>query len=245
MFALYTAPAINLFEKTTDRIAVKSNQHEYHVIPDRSRYLEFEPHRILDVYAHFPGGQGQGAGPPALFGAVEDAADGERLFYTVRRLPRRRTAEEKTLRRTIRLYRHRHVHLAASSPAGIDGEAAVAELSVRALCSNRHLTEHLAGRRRAAPTSACLTIPRSIVVCVAGPTPPREPIVSQLRSRSETAHTGTVTWRLINMLSLNHLGLVERGAGKNGAVAARNAVAVRRPVRQRHRTQDPRHPQRR
>ena len=55
MFALYAAPAINLFEKTTDRIAVKSNQHEYHVMPDRSRYLDFEPHRILDVFAHYAG----------------------------------------------------------------------------------------------------------------------------------------------------------------------------------------------
>ena len=40
--------------------------------------------------------------------------------------------------------------------------------------------------------------------------------MGQSRSRSETAYTGTVTWRLINMLSLNHLGLIERGAGKNG-----------------------------
>ena len=45
------------------------------------------------------------------------------------------------------------------------------------------------------------------LVCVAGPTPPREPIVSQLRSRSEIADIGIVTWRLMNMLSLNHLGL--------------------------------------
>ena len=56
MFALYAAPAVNLFEKTTDRMPVRSNQHEYHVVPDRSRYLDFEPHRMLDVYAHFSGG---------------------------------------------------------------------------------------------------------------------------------------------------------------------------------------------
>jgi len=41
-------------------------------------------------------------------------------------------------------------------------------------------------------------------------------VIGQHRSRSETAYTGAVTWRLVNMLSLNHLGLVERGAGKNG-----------------------------
>ena len=27
---------------------------EYHIVPDRSRYLEYEPHRVLDVHAHFP-----------------------------------------------------------------------------------------------------------------------------------------------------------------------------------------------
>jgi type VI secretion system protein ImpG len=63
------------------------------------------------------------------------------------------------------------------------------------------------------------------LVCVAGPTPPREPVVAQLRSRSETAHTGTVTWRLVNLLSTNHLGLVERGAGRN-AQALRETLAM-------------------
>src|SRR5262249_61905561 len=61
--------------------------------------------------------------------------------------------------------------------------------------------------------------------CVAGPTPPREPVVTQLRSRSEVAHTGTVAWRLVNMLSTNHLGLVERGAGRN-AQALRETLSM-------------------
>src|SRR5450432_3335467 len=54
-FALYAAPAVNLFEKTVDRIAVKSNQHEYQVVPDRTRALDFEPNRIVNVFAHIPG----------------------------------------------------------------------------------------------------------------------------------------------------------------------------------------------
>ena len=57
MFATYAAPAVNLFEKTVDRIPLKSNQHEYHVVPDRSHYLDYEPHRLLDVFAHYPGGR--------------------------------------------------------------------------------------------------------------------------------------------------------------------------------------------
>ena len=45
-FALYAAPAVNLFEKTVDRIPVKANQHEYQIVPDRSRHARFraEPH---------------------------------------------------------------------------------------------------------------------------------------------------------------------------------------------------------
>ena len=111
MFALYAAPAINLFEKTTDRIALKSSQHEYHVVPDRSRYLEYEPHRILEVYAHYPGGREQGAGASALLGFARTAQQVDPgPLYTVRRLPRRRTIEEKSVWRDLGLYGNRHVH---------------------------------------------------------------------------------------------------------------------------------------
>ena len=67
MFAVYAAPAVNLFEKTTDRIALKSNQHEYHVVPDRSHYLDYEPHRLLEVFAHYSGRTGKSTGQAALF----------------------------------------------------------------------------------------------------------------------------------------------------------------------------------
>jgi len=91
----------------------------------------------------------------------------------------------------------------------------VSELSVRALCSNRHLTEPLPIGAGGADFRLIEDVALD-VVCIMGPTPPRGPVVGHMRSRSEVAYTGTVTWRLINMLSLNHLGLIERGAGKNG-----------------------------
>ena len=114
--------------------------------------------------------------------------------------------------------------ISLSELGGTDDDSAIAELSVRALCSNRHLTEHLpigiGGADFRLVDDSTLDI-----VCVAGPTPPREPIVAQLRSRGETAYTGTVTWRLVNMLSTNHLGLVERGAGRN-AQALRETLSM-------------------
>jgi type VI secretion system protein ImpG len=116
------------------------------------------------------------------------------------------------------------MYISLNALGGMDDEDAVAELSVRALCSNRHLTEHLP--LGTGGTDFRLVDDVSLdLVCIAGPTSPREPIVTQLRSRSETAHTGTVTWRLINMLSTNHLGLVERGAGR-GAQALRETLSM-------------------
>ncbi len=54
-FALYAAPGVNLFDKTLDRIPVRSNQFEFPVIPDRSRLLDFETNRVTRVFAHIPG----------------------------------------------------------------------------------------------------------------------------------------------------------------------------------------------
>jgi type VI secretion system protein ImpG len=223
MFAVYAAPAINLFEKTTDRIALKSSQNEYHVVPDRSHYLDYEPHRLLEVYAHYSGGSDKVPLQALYSASLEHAQQQSGPCYTVRRLPRRRTVEEKRMGVSSD-YTGTDMFISLSALGGTDDDAAVAELSVRALCSNRHLPEHL-------PIGAGGADFRLIddlnldLVCVAGPTPPREPVVAQLRSRGETASTGTVTWRLVNMLSTNHLGIVERGGGRN-AQALREILSM-------------------
>ena len=222
MFALFATPAINLFEKITDRVPVRTNQHEFQVVPDRSKTLDFEPHRILDVYAHYAGRPNKIPVEP-LYSAQDGIDRKTGLFYTVRRLPRRRTADERRYG-TKSDYVGTELFVSIAEPAGIGDEPAVAELSVRALCSNRHLTEHLpvglggADFRLIDDTSLEIT-------CVDGPTRPREPVVSQLVNRGEEAHTGTVAWRIINMLSLNQLGLIERGAGK-GAGSLREILSL-------------------
>jgi type VI secretion system protein ImpG len=213
MFALYAAPAVNLFEKTTDRITVRTNQHEYQVIPDRGRYLDYEPHRIIDVYAYYPGAREKIRVSPLYSAEMDAFSASPTLAYTVRRLPRRRTMEEKKYGVSSD-YTGTDLFISIVEPAGVDDDG-VAELSVRALCSNRHLPEHLPVGEGGADFRL-LDNTTLDVVCLAGPTHPRGPIVGQHKSRSETAYTGAVTWRLINLLSLNHLGIVERGAGGSG-----------------------------
>jgi type VI secretion system protein ImpG len=221
--ALYTAPAINLFEKTTDRVQLKSNQHEYHLVPDRSHYLDYEPHRVLEVYAHYAGGREKVPVRPLYSASLDGAPLGSDISFTVRRLPRRRTVEEKRVGISSD-YTGTDMFISLSELGGVGDPEAIAELSVRALCSNRHLTEHLPIGHGGADFHLIEDFTLDLV-CVAGPTPPREPIIRQLRSRSESAHTGTVTWRLVNLLSTNHLGLVDRGAGHN-AEAVRETLAI-------------------
>jgi type VI secretion system protein ImpG len=221
-FSLYAAPAINLFEKAVDRIQLKPNQHEYHVVPDRSHYLDYEPHRVLEVYAHYLGRQEKVPVRPLYATSLQDSAFRSDTYFSVRRLPRRRTVEEKRTGISSD-YTGTDMFISLSELGGIDDEA-IAELSVRALCSNRHLTEHLPIGVGGADFRLVDDFTLDLV-CIAGPTPPREPIIRQLRSRSETAHTGTVTWRLVNLLSTNHLGLVDRGAGRN-AEALRETMSI-------------------
>lgn len=213
MFGLYAAPAVNLFELSTDRVPVRSNQHEYHVVPDRSRPLDFEPHRILAVFAHHHGGHEKVPVQP-LYSAQKDGRADMSLFYTIRRLSRQRTAQERQFGSTSD-YIGTDMFLSLLEPAQLGSGPEVAELSIRALCSNRHLPEHLPVGEGGADFRLIDNTTLD-VLCVEGPTPPREPITKQIRNRVEALHSGAVAWRLINMLSLNHLGLVQRGAGRDG-----------------------------
>jgi len=222
MFALHAGCAVNLFEMSTDRIPVKANQHEYQVIPDRSHPLDFEPHRILGVFAHPPGGR-EKVEVRRLYSGTFRAAPDRGLFYTTRALPRRRGSRERALGAASD-YTGTDLFISLIEPAQGGEEARAAELSVRALCSNRHLPEHLPVGQGGADFRLADNVTLD-VRAIAGPTRPREPVVKQLRGRTEIAPTGAVSWRLISLLGLNHLGLVEEGAG-HGAEALREALAL-------------------
>lgn len=221
-FALHAVPAVNLFEMSLDRVPVETGRHEYHLVADRSRPLDFEPHRILQVFAHHPGRTGKVPVPPLY--APRSTADGAvGLSHTVRRMPRRRTSRERTYGAASD-YTGTDMFLSLGEPAGLDADSAVAEISVRALCSNRHLPELLpigaSGADFRFSDDGVLA-----VVCIAGPTRPREPVVAQMRGRAEHLFTGAVSWRLISLLRLNPLGLVGTDGGQD-AEALREALML-------------------
>jgi type VI secretion system protein ImpG len=95
-------------------------------------------------------------------------------------------------------------------PAGLTDLDRVKELSVRAICSNRPLTEQLPVGETGADFR--LIDNTSVVMrCIVDPTPPRDSVIHAERRVREATHPGPMMWRLMNLLALNHLGLADRG----------------------------------
>jgi type VI secretion system protein ImpG len=219
-FALYAAPGVNLFEKALDRIPVRANQYELPVVPDRTRLLDFETNRVTRVFAHIPGAPQKVPVEPLHSVMASRSATG--LCYTIRRLPRRRTIEEKKYG-PVSDYAGTDVFLSLGERSDPDELLRVAELSVEALCTNRHLAAHLPVGQSGADFHFLDDVELN-VRCIVGPTPAREPYLTALEGKVTAASTGEVAWRLISMLSLNHLGLVD--CGGDGAERLREMLIL-------------------
>lgn len=222
-FALYAAAAANLFEMNTSRVPVSAGEHEHHIVPDRSRVLDFEAHRVIDVFAHYPGRRDKERVYPLYTLPGDNIPIRDALFYTIRRLPRRQTVQER--RNGPRsAYAGTELFIALHEPAGIDETERVRELSVRCLASNRHLTDQLPVGEAGA--DFFLVDDTSIGLrCIAGPTPPRESVVSMERKHRDIVPSGQTLWKLINFLSLNHLALTDRGP-KDRAGGLRELLSI-------------------
>jgi type VI secretion system protein ImpG len=221
-FSLYAAAAINLFEMPTARVPLKKSEHEHHIVTDRTRHLDFEAHRILKVQAHFTGGNAKTDVYPLYAAPPLETSETDTIYFTVRRLPRRRSAEERRSGQSSR-YIGTDMFLSLTNHKDRDDGMTVAELSIRALCSNRHLTEYLPVGIGGA--DFILEDKTNIkVTCLGSPTLPRDSIVARSHDNGEAINS-TSAWRLISMLSLNHLGISRRGA-KESAAALRELISL-------------------
>lgn len=222
-FALHTAPAVNLFEHQSDRVPIKKGQHEFPIIADRTRALNYEVYSVNEVYAHFAGGEKRKVEP--LYSVAPDTqAASDNWFYSIRRMPRRQSTPE--LRRpTGTPYIGTETYIAISSGAHAaalveDQGKRLVELSLKVMASNRALAADLPVGNNPGQTGLGdfrLILDTGLKVdCVDGPTMPRPPLLSHNERLGEDGHLGAIAWRLINILSLNHTGLLHDAAGSDG-----------------------------
>lgn len=207
-FSLYSAPAINLFRMKCSRVPVKANEHEYQVVPDRSRWLDFEPHRILSVDAHFSGSKSKIPVYPIYNLPPGNIRSDDAYFFATRRLQRRKTEQERRYSRHER-YLGSEIYLSLRKPVKTDDDMKVRELSVYALCSNRHLASQLPVGEAGADFHLVDNTDVEMH-CTHGPTSPRESIIHLERKTRGQRHPSELLWHLINFLTYNHLGMLNR-----------------------------------
>ena len=211
-FALYCTPAINLFPKRADRIHLSEQVAEQHVVLDRTRPMDFEVFQITHVTGIGEDNEEQEFLP--LYASYDRLSQrGQRAFYTVRRLPRLLSAQQR--RHGPRsTYVGGEVYLMLVDADEAPYRAALRQLAVSTLCTNRDLPLHMPIGRGETDFNLAASAPVRAVRCLAGPSRPQP-------SRAQ----GDTAWRLISHLSLNYLTLADSDA-RQGAAALRELLAL-------------------
>ena len=212
-FELYCTPAINLFPKRTDRIHLAESEYEYHVVPDRTRPMDFEIYQVTEVMGYGTSGDEKQEFLP--FYALHDRTSGEdnSCYYTVRRDPRMLSAKQRS-QGSRSSYVGSEIFLSLVDSVEAPIRPQLKQIAVNTLCTNRDLTLHIPVGQRNSDFVLESGAPIQAVRCVAGPTSPKP----------SHAH-GDPTWRLINHLSLNYLSITDNTNG-GGAAALRELLLL-------------------
>lgn len=209
-FSLHCVPAVNLFEKRTDRIPVDEGHHDFHVVPDRTVPLDYEVFDVLEATGFDD--QGQERHYQSLFAPDHATSPHRSAYYSIWREPRLQSDQSR--REGPRSgYIGSEVFLSLVDREDSPVPESLRQLAVQARCTNRDLPLFLLAGNSASPFSLGGGIPVVGARAAAGPSRP----YSALRE-------GGVAWRLINLLSLNYLSLLDVG-GDEGAAALRDLLS--------------------
>lgn len=208
-FLLNCTPAINLFEKSIDQVQLSETRHEFHVVADRTRPLDFEIYDLIEVEAY-----GTGVGSKQIFlpfyadyhSGVSDAPG----YFSLRRAPRLPSDMER--RRTG--YVGSEVFLSLVDPQEAPYKADLGQVSLRARCTNRDLPFFLQFGSGQSDFSLEISAKVEAIRCVKGPSRPYSALAE-----------GAQAWRFISLLSLNYLSLIDVDA-EEGAAALREILSL-------------------
>jgi len=203
-FLLHCTPAINLFPKRIDRIHINDSSHEFHVVADRTRPMDYEIYELSDVLGHFHGSNEEQRFLPFYADFHSDIGNTQ-AYYSCRREPR--LLSEKQKKHGPRTgYIGSELFLSLVDPREAPYRADLRQLSMQALCTNRDLPilMHLGDKQ--SDFSLGIAAPLETIRCVRGPSRPYGMLAE-----------GSTAWRLISHLALNHYSLVnadpDEGAG--------------------------------
>jgi type VI secretion system protein ImpG len=210
-FRLYCTPAVNLFERRSDRIPVAPDVYEHHVVVDRARPLDFEVYSIKQVLGHSPNEREPQAFRP-FYGSITSDDRNYGRYYSTRREPR--LLSDKARRhgpRTGYIGSEVFISLVDQTEAPYRGD--LRQLTVVAQCTNRDLALLIPTGGRTDFTLVA-SAPVETVAILRGPTRP----VPSLAEHE-------ITWRLISHLGLNYLTLTDLDK-EQGSISLRRLLEL-------------------
>ncbi len=216
--ALFCTPAINLFPKRLDRVPVADASHEYHVVADRTRPVDFEIYELTRVVGHGTGAESEQTFGP-FYAAFSPHDTPEQLaYYTVRREPRLlSTSRKRKGPRSSYVGSEMFVSLVDPQQAPFSGE--LRQLAIDALCTNRDLVLQMPqdvknAEGRYVDLSLDISAPTAGIRVLSGPSRPYGPLAD-----------GANAWRALSHLSLNYYSLVN-ATPQEGAAALRELLRL-------------------
>jgi type VI secretion system protein ImpG len=210
-FAMYCAPAVNLFPMSADRVHVTEKLAEFQIIPDRTRPLDLEIYNIEKLV-------GFGAGNDQIaeflpFYRARDAEEGG-AYYQTNRVPRVASAKEQRFGARTR-YPGSEIYVALVDAKNTPFKAEVKQLAAAVNCTNRDLPLTVPIGKGDTDFTMEAGAPVTAIRSISGqPTAPRP-------SYAE----GDTAWRIISHLSLNYLSLTDSSA-ETGATALRDLLRL-------------------
>jgi len=210
--ALHCVPVVNLFERRCDRIQITPEQSDFHVVPDRTRPMDYEVHTVTEVVGYGAGASSEYRFLP-FYNAFHTEELGHQAYYSVQREPRLLSpAQKRDGPRSS--YIGTEVYLSVVDAQEAPFPQDLRQIGVRALCTNRDLPLLMPVGHPKGDLQLTLTAPVQSVAVMKGPSRPQ----SALRE-------GNISWKLINQLSLNHLSLLDVDA-EHGAAALREILRL-------------------
>lgn len=210
--ALHAVPAINLLEKRCDRIHVGNDSADFHVVPDRTKPMDYEVHSLIEVLGYGTGVNSEWRFLP-FYNAFHTEDRNHAAYYSVQREPRLLSQhQQREGPRTS--YVGTEVYLSVVDANEAPFPAELRQLGVRALCTNRDLPVLMPVGAPKGDLTLMQTAPVKMIQVIKGPSRP----VSAMRENN-------LSWKLINQLSLNHLSLTDTDA-EQGAAALRQILRL-------------------
>ncbi|WED22946.1 type VI secretion system baseplate subunit TssF [Vibrio sp. JC009] len=212
-FRLFCTPAINLFPKHCDRVQLNHKEHDLHLVPDRTRPMDFEVYSIGEVTG-YGSEKGKGQEFLPLYGARNQAGQHPNLaFYSQIREPRQLSSKQQ--REGPRSgYIGSEVYISLVDGRDAPYRSDLRQIGTYTLCTNRDLPLHMpVGKGETDFTLSDVPVVES-VRCIAGPSKPKP-----------AWPKGESSWRLINHLSLNYLSLTDSDE-QQGASSLRELLAL-------------------